>query len=130
MVKKLIVISVIFAVLIGGSIWEIAYTTSTYKEIYDGLIKVEESFNLHEDVRNEQSLELMNAVYNKWINNKETLFCLGNHNILRMIDEKIVSLKAMVDTNYTDDAKIILQVTISLIKAVENDAVPNPTNMF
>ncbi len=128
--KKLIVISVIVALLIGGSIWEIAYTTRVYTEIYDGLKLVEESFERHEDVRNTESLWRMNEVYTTWENNKEVLFCLGNHNVLRAVDEKIVSLKAMVDTNYTDDAKIILQVTLSLVKAIQNDAVPNSTNMF
>lgn len=128
--KKLIVISVIFAILIGGAIWEILYTTSTYSRLYDGLLLVEESLYDSEDVKTERSLTLMNDVFDIWTKNKEALFCLGNHNILRAIDEKIVSLKAMVDTNYSDDARIMVKVTIALVKAVQNDAVPNPTNMF
>lgn len=128
--KKLIAIAVIFALMIGGAIWEIEFTTRTYSDIYDGLLRLEDSFARHEDVKNEESVAIMNDVYSTWQESKEALFCLGNHNVLRMVDEKIVSLKSMVDTNYTDDARIILQVALSLVKAVQNDSVPNPTNMF
>lgn len=116
--------------MIGGAIWEILYTTKVYEEIHSELVAVQESFSRHEDVYNEESLALTNEVYETWQKSKETLFCLGNHNVLRTIDEKIVSLKAMVDTNYTDDAKIMLEVTLELIEAIQNDAVPNATNLL
>lgn len=128
--KKLVAIAAIFAVMIGAAIWEIVFTMNTYTEIYDGLLLLEESFSRHENVKNEESLAIMDDVYFKWEESKETLFCLGNHNVLRTVDEKIVSLKAMVDTDYTDDARIMLKVALSLVEAIRNDALPNSTNMF
>lgn len=128
--KKLIIISIIFALMLGGAIWEIFYTTNVYSDVYDGLIAVQKSMDEHEDVYNEETLRLTDEVIGIWEKNKEILFCFGNHNVLRMIDEKLESLKAMVNINYTDDAKIMVAVSIGLIEAVQNDTVPNATNLF
>lgn len=128
--KKLIIVSIIFAIMIGGAIWEIIYATNVYTDIYDGLIKIEESMDRHEDVLNEETVTLTHETVDIWERNKEVLFCFGNHNVLRLVDEKLVSLKAMVDINYTDDAKVNLKVCLSLIEAIQNDAVPNLTNLF
>lgn len=128
--KKLIVISIIFALTIGGALWEIFYTTSVYSKIYDGLLEVQDSMDRHEDVYNEETLTLTHQTVEIWEKNKEILFCLGNHNVLRTVDEKLQSLKAMVNINYTDDAKVMVCVTLNLIKAIQNDNVPNMTNLF
>lgn len=128
--KKLIVISLIFALMIGGSVWEIFYSTSTYNKIYDGLIEVQKSMDRHEDVYNEETVELTHKAVEIWEKNKEILFCFGNHNVLRTVDEKLESLKAMVNINYTDDAKVLVCVSLSLIEAIQNDTVPNITNLF
>ncbi len=128
--KKLIIISIIFVLMIVGSLWEIFYTTSVYDKIYDGLIEVQNSMDRHEDVYNEETISLTRKTVEIWEKNKEILFCLGNHNVLRTVDEKLESLKAMVNINYTDDAKVIVCVSLSLIKAIQNDTVPNFTNLF
>lgn len=128
--KKLIAVSIIFLLMIAGSIWEIVYSTNVYNEIYDGLIEVQKSMDRYEDVYNEETVKLTHDTVDLWEKNKELLFCFGNHNVLRTVDEKLESLKAMVNINYTDDAKIMVAVSISLIKAIQNDSVPNATNLF
>ena len=128
--KKLIIISIVFFLMIGGGIWEIFYTTGVYTDIYDGLIKVQESMDRHEDVYNEETVALTEQAVGIWEKNKEILFCFGNHNVLRMVDEKLESLKAMVQINYTDDAKVLVAVSLSLVEAIQNDTVPNATNLF
>lgn len=128
--KKVIVIGIIFSITIACSIGEVLYTTSVYEEIYDGLISVRQSMDGKEDVKNDETTELVSKVTKVWKDNKEILFCLGNHNVLRNVDEKLVSLQAMTDINYTDDAKVALEIAINLIEAIQNDAVPNLTNLF
>ncbi len=128
--KKVIVIGIIFSITIACSIGEVLYTTSVYEEIYDGLISVRQSMDGKEDIKNDETTELVSKVTKVWKDNKEILFCLGNHNVLRNVDEKLVSLQAMTDINYTDDAKVALEIAINLIEAIQNDAVPNLTNLF
>ena len=128
--KKLIAISIIFALVLGGAIAEIVFTTKVYDDIYDGLIEIRSSMEKHEDVLNPETQSLTEQTVDIWNKNKEWLFCFGNHNVLRTVDEKLVSLKAMVDINYTDDAKVMLKVCLSLVDAIRNDTVPNLTNMF
>ncbi|MBR2970543.1 MAG: DUF4363 family protein [Clostridia bacterium] len=128
--KKVIVISIIFAVILGAGIAEVLYTTRVYSDIYDGLIAVQNSIDRHEDVYNDETVTLMHETADIWERNKEVLFCLGNHNILRNVDEKLSSLKAMIDINYTDDAKVMVQTALGLIEAIQNDSVPNLTNLM
>lgn len=130
MVKKLIIISIIFAVTIAAGVWEIIYSTSVYKDIHDTLILAEKSAETHEEVYNEETIKLTDHAVEIWDKNKEILFCLGNHNVLRTVDEKLQSLKAMVHINYTDDAKVNFKISIGLIEAIQNDSVPNITNLF
>ncbi|MBR2967350.1 MAG: DUF4363 family protein [Clostridia bacterium] len=128
--KKLIIISIVFALVIGAGVFETLYTFDVYSDIYDGLTKVQQSIDKHEDVYNEETVKLIDDTVDIWEKNKEILFCLGNHNVLRTVDEKLSSLKVMININYTDDAKVMIEVTLGLIDAIRNDAVPNPTNLF
>lgn len=128
--KKLIIISIVFALAIGMGVFETLYTFDVYSDIYDGLTKVQQSIDKHEDVYNDETVKLIDDTVDIWEKNKEILFCLGNHNVLRTVDEKLSSLKAMININYTDDAKVMVEVTLGLIDAIRNDTVPNPTNLF
>lgn len=128
--KKLIIISIVFALVIGAGVFETLYTSAVYNDIYDGLTKVEQSIEKHEDAYNAETVKLIDETVDIWEKNKEILFCLGNHNVLRAVDEKLSSLKAMININYTDDAKVAIEVALGLIEAIRNDAVPNLTNLF
>lgn len=128
--KKLIIISIVFALVIGAGVFETLYTSAVYNDIYDGLTKVEQSIEKHEDAYNAETVKLIDETVDIWEKNKEIFFCLGNHNVLRAVDEKLSSLKAMININYTDDAKVAIEVALGLIEAIRNDAVPNLTNLF
>lgn len=129
--KKLIIASVIFAAMLSLAIWESAYSTKLYNDLYDGLEAVELSMELHEDnIANPDTAGKMEAVLTRWQNAKEVLFCLGNHNTLRAVDEKLVSLNRMVEINYADDAAVIIEVTKSLLRALDNDTQPVLTNIL
>ena len=124
--KKLVIVCVIFALVIGMGIAETIYTYGVYDEIYVTLTEVKESIGAE---FGQDTLPLTQKAVKKWKDNKEILFCLGNHNVLRTVDEKLTSLGKMVEIDYVDDAKVNLDVCLSLIEAVRNDNVPNLTNM-
>ena len=128
--KKLIVISVVFALMIAASIWEIVYTSDVYGYMLKELTAVEETMFLYESTDNDETRAHMDNVMDKWEGSKEILFCLGNHTILRAVDEKLVSLKTMVNIDYLDDAKVIVGNAISLVEAISNDAHPVLTNLL
>lgn len=125
--KKLIIVCVIFVLMLGMGVAESVYTYGVYDDIYGSLCSVKESIG---EQFGKETKPLTHEAVKKWKDNKEILFCLGNHNVLRTIDEKLTSLEKMVDIDYVDDAKVNLEVCLSLVEAVRNDNVPNPTNMF
>lgn len=129
--KKTVIISVIFAVILGISILEMVYSTSFYRQLEEGLLELKQSIYLNdEDISVAETLSVMDSVAEKWKKGREIVFCFGNHNTLRALDEKIVSLEAMVKINYADDAKVMAETALNLVRAVLNDTHPVPSNLF
>lgn len=129
--KKVVIISIIFALTIGVSIWEIVYSTRLFKDLEYRLEKLEESvYASGEEINNADTLALMDKVLDRWEKSREIMFCLNNHNVLRALDEKIHSLKIMIKINFVDDAKVMLESALLLVRAVYNDTHPVITNLF
>ncbi|MBQ4049560.1 MAG: DUF4363 family protein [Clostridia bacterium] len=131
MVKKLVVISLAMAVIIGFAVWEMIFTTRLYSEILDGLYEIDRIVgDAPESVDGVEVRELSDKIMDRWNGAKNTLFCLGNHTILRLVDEKLVVLSATIKSNDTTTAPAAIKSAISLVKAVSNDDLPVPTNLF
>lgn len=129
--KKLIVISVIFAIMIGLGVWEMVFTAKLYGFIFDELCSVEEiTGDAPKQVDTEEILFHLDRISEKWTKNKGVLFCLGNHTVLRAVDEKLGVLDATCRSNDYTAAPAALRSAKNLVKAISNDAVPVPTNFF
>jgi len=130
-VKKLVIISLIFSVVLGFSVWEMCFSVKVYNSILDDLYAVEKMVgDAPDNVDSEAILEKIDSVLSTWKRAKERLFCLGNHTILRLVDEKLVFMSATFKNNDTAAAPASLKSAISLVKAISNDAVPVITNLF
>ncbi|MCL2675388.1 MAG: hypothetical protein FWE84_02200 [Firmicutes bacterium] len=129
--KKVIIISLVFAAVLGAGTWEIAYSTRLFTQLEDGLILVKQSiYASGEDIANAETLFAMDRVSEKWKKGREVVFCLGNHNAFRALDEKIISLEVMVKINHADDAKVMTETALNLVRAVMNDTHPVMSNLF
>jgi len=129
--KKLIVISIIFSAVVGLAVFEMVYSTRLYNDLHDGLIAVSNSIAENKDnLDNPETVKLMNDVMKRWRGSKELLFMLGNTTLLRSVDEHLIILEVMIQTNHPDDAPIAAATAKALIRAVLNDTHPVPSNLF
>lgn len=129
--KKMIIISIIFAMVLGAAIWEVVYSTTLFTQLEDGLLRVKENIYLSDDnIANAETLSAMDEVAEKWKKGREIVFCIGNHNTLRALDEKITSLEIMIKINHADDAKVTAETALNFVRAVLNDTHPVPSNLF
>ena len=129
--KKLVIISLVIAVLMGFAVWEIDYTTEVYRDILSKLKRIEDIVgDAPTKVDGVEIRTLNDEIMDMWNGAKNTLFCLGNHTVLRLVDEKLVVLSATIKSNDSANAPAVIKSAINLVKAVSNDDLPVPTNLF
>jgi hypothetical protein len=129
--KKIIIISVIFFLVVTAATTETVYSTSLFRSIASDLEKIESSiYRNDENINNPETVELFESMDKKWQKAREILFCIGNHNVYRNLDEKLVSLGAMIEINYADDAKVMVSVIKNLVDGLSNETMPVWSNFF
>lgn len=129
--KRIIVVIIIFATLLGAAVFETVYSTRLYSDIHEGLVKVSDSIDQNrENLDNPETLELMEKVMNRWNKSRNLMFSFGNTTLLRGIDERLVTLDTMIKINHKDDAPVAVATAKMMIKAVLNDTHPVLTNLF
>ncbi len=129
--KKVIVIVVVFLIMIGGMIGEITYVNKFYNGLQADLEAIAQSIDENEEhVQNPQTEQLCDAMLKKWEKGKRALLMLQNHNTVRNLDDKLVSLAAVVGSANYNDAVIFVQSAINYIDDVLLDSVPFLSNIL
>ena len=129
--KKVIVIVVVFLIMIGGMIGEITYVNKFYNGLQADLEAIAQSIDENEEhVQNPQTEQLCDAMLKKWEKGKRALLMLQKHNTVRNLDDKLVSLAAVVGSDNYNDAVIFVQSAINYIDDVLLDSVPFLSNIL
>ena len=129
--KKVIVIVVVFLIMIGGMIGEITYVNKFYNGLQADLEAIAQSIDENEEhVQNPQTEQLCDAMLKKWEKGKRALLMLQNHHTVRNLDDKLVSLAAVVGSDNYNDAVIFVQSAINYIDDVLLDSVPFLSNIL
>ncbi|MBD5131554.1 MAG: DUF4363 family protein [Clostridiales bacterium] len=129
--KKVIVISVVFVLMVCAMIGEIVYVNKFYNGLQSELEIVAASIDEHEEhVDNPITVELCDKLVEKWEKGKSTLLMLQNHNTVRNLDDKILSLSAVVKSDNYNDAVIFARSAINYIDDVLLDSIPYLSNLI
>ena len=129
--KKAIIILSVFAVMVGAMIAELIFVNKFYNSLQAELEVVAESIELNEsNVSNAETVALCEKVAVKWEKGKRTLLMLQNHNTVRNLDEKIVSLMEVVRSDNYNDAVIFAQSAINFVDDILLDSMPYLTNLL
>lgn len=129
--KKVVVILVVFALMIGAMIGEIVYVNKFYNGLQTDLEAVAASIDANEEhVDNAQTVAMCDKLVKKWENGKRTLLMLQNHNTVRNLDDKIISLQKVVKSDNYNDAVIFVHSAINYIDDVLLDSIPYLSNIF
>lgn len=129
--KKLIVILIVFAVLVGCITGEMIYENSLYNGLQKDLEKISKSIEANEEhVKNPETIDLCEKLTKKWENGKSVLLILQNHNTVRSLDDKIVSLEKVVKSDNYNDAVIFVSSAINYIDDILLDGIPFLSNIL
>ncbi len=129
--RKLICISIVFALMIGAGIAEIIISTNIFKELNADLIALNESIEANEpNVANEETIGKAKAILDKWNSKKNFALSLCNHTVLRGLDEKLVSLVSWIECGGYDDAKALCAVSIAFTEDLIDETHPIPANLL
>lgn len=129
--KKVVVILIVFALMIGGMAGEIVFVNKFYNGLQSDLQRVAKSIELNEDnVNNAETVALCSALVKKWEKGKRTLLTIQNHNTVRNLDDKIVSLSYVVKSDNYNDAVIFVNSAINYIDDVLLDSMPYLSNLL
>lgn len=129
--KKLITILIVFSVMIVAMVCEIVFVNSFYNGIQSDLEVAAESIDINKDnVNNEQTVKLCDDLLSKWEKGKHRLLMLQNHNVVRGMDDKIVSLAAVVKSDNYNDAVIFVRSAINYIDDILLDSIPYLSNIL
>lgn len=129
--KKVIIILAVFSVMVGAMIGELVFVNKFYNGIQADLEVIAESIDNHEEnVQNDVTIGLCEKLVEKWEKGKDILLMLQNHNTVRNLDEKIVSLSAVVKSDNFNDAVIFARSAINYIDDILLDSMPYPTNLI
>ena len=129
--KKVVVILIVFALMIGGMVGEIVFVNKFYNGLQSDLQIVAKSIEANEDnVNNAETVALCTALVKKWEKGKHTLLTIQNHNTVRNLDDKIISLSYVVKSDNYNDAVIFVYSAINYIDDVLLDSMPYLSNLL
>ena len=129
--NKVVVILVVFALMLSAMIGEIVYVNDFYGDLQSDLETIALSIDANEEnVDNTRTSELCDKLVKKWEKGKKLLLTLQNHNTVRNLDDKIISLKAVVDSDNYNDAVIFARSAVNYIDDVLLDSMPFISNLL
>ncbi len=129
--KKAVVILVVFAVMLAAMVCEITYVNKFYNGMQSDLHAISESIERNEEnVDNVETVALCDKLVKKWEKGKKFLLTLQNHNTVRNLDDKIISLAAVVESDNYNDAVIFVNSAINYIDDVLLDSIPYLSNLL
>ena len=129
--KKLVIISVITAIMIALSIVEIVRCTQIFASIEDTIIAIRVGAKANEpNTDNEQMLDLAYELEDIWTQNKNFLLIFNNHSTVRTLDEKIVATLSSIRENRYPETMEYSATALSLCQDLKDESHPSVTNLF
>lgn len=129
--RKVVVISIVFMLMLGAMIGEIVYVNKFYNSVQSDLRAISRSIERNSaNVSNDETVALCERLEKKWEGGKRVLLTLQNHNTVRNFDDKIVSLLAVVRSDNYNDAVIFVNSAVNYIDDVLLDSIPYLSNIF
>lgn len=152
--KKLIIALIAFLIILGACIFEIVFTTDTYASLEKLSVTVTE--NGAECVKykkeNELSLSTLNseseqakhglaaasrstyesieALNNYWIKRRTFTLTLGNHTVVKSIEERIATLQRQWHTEQWEDLTVTSDALSSYFRGLKDDTHPTLPNLI
>ena len=129
--KKIITMCVIVVLIAGFATIDLVFTTRFYSNTLDNLQVA--ALSIADNQKNLTNADTIAKIYkanDEWEKGKNRLTMLVNHNVVRQMDEKFVSLIAQIETNNYLDAMITVKALISQVKDLREENYPLLRNIL
>lgn len=147
--KKLIIALAVFLVMIGAAVFEIVYTTNTFDRLSQLSEETNRRFVVCADIKRQQDKEgqsaaseaalttaegqaneSLEAVQTYWAKNRTLALVLGNHTIVKSVEEKLTSLQQQTQIQAWEDASVLSAVLKAYFDDLKDDNHITLTNLF
>ena len=129
--KKLIVILVVFALMAGAMTAEIVFVDKYYSSLQTELEAISDEIELNkEHIATDRLIDLCEKTTDRWEKRKKWLLMLQNHNTVRGMDDKLISLTSVVKSDNYNDAVIFANSAINYVDDILLDSIPYLSNLF
>jgi len=119
------------AVIFGFAALDLFYTTRHYTKAHDNLVVLSQSVEDNKDnLINPDTIYLAHKANDEWESGKTILMMLVNHNIIRSVDERFVSVLAQIESDNYIDATVTVKALISYIKDLREENYPLLRNIL
>lgn len=117
--------------MMGFAAGELVYTTKFYSAQYEKLTYLKECFDADpKNLDSEINKQAFDDAFGHWEKGKRYVMMLGNHNAVKFVDEKYVSLKELIRMNQESDAYVALTTSINYIEDLKKDNYPTLPNLL
>lgn len=147
--KKLIIALIVFLAMIGAAIFEIVYTTDTFDELAklsaavneraavcveykqaeersgEDFPAAEQSKKAESDAKNS-----INELHGYWQKRRGGALILGNHTVVKSVEEKLASLLEQSNISAWEDASVTAAVLREYFYDLKDDNHLTLTNLF
>ena len=129
--KKVIIMLSLFAVIITFAGLDLWHTSRFYSKTIDNIAIAGDSIQANRDnINNAETMHLVNKANDEWEKGKRVMMMLVNHNVIRLVDEKFVSLIEQTRTNNYLDAIVTARVLRSYVADLKEENLPLLRNIL
>lgn len=129
--KKLIFICVVMALVLGGGVAETVLSARLFRGMNTELVALNESIIAHADeVDSPEIVERAEKILARWESKKDLVLLFNNHNIVRSLDDKLVSLSAYLGCGAYEDSRMYCESAIMLTADLIDETYPLFGNLF
>lgn len=129
--KKLIVILIVFALMAVAMTAEIVFVDKYYSSLQTELEAISDEIELNkEHIATDRLIDLCEKTTDRWEKRKKWLLMLQNHNTVRGMDDKLISLTSVVKSDNYNDAVIFANSAINYVDDILLDSIPYLSNLF
>ena len=123
--KKFICVMILLVVTLGLGVAETVYSSNLYKELNTRLVEIDENLSDACDSGDfSPAAKKIDEIIELWEKNKRLSLMITNHSMIRILDEKFVSLKAWIEGEGYEDAKALCEVSIALTEDMIDETYP------
>ena len=129
--KKFICVMILLVVTLGLGVAETVYSSNLYKELNTRLVEIDENLSDAYDSGDfSPAAKKIDEIIELWEKSKRLSLMITNHSMIRVLDEKFVSLKAWIECEGYEDAKALCEISIALTEDMIDETYPILGNLF